>query len=115
NVESEVIVSYSNQNSHYDSLKNNLKRTILSSSENSNKEKGKEKPQSDINNHLKTIEEKYAKLNFSNSRKRKSNLLTSTSSKIQKPFESHLTFLDAVKQIKNTNLVSQDNTNNIEQ
>ncbi|CAG8831674.1 30642_t:CDS:1, partial [Racocetra persica] len=27
---SEGIVSYSNQNSHYDSLKNNLKRTILS-------------------------------------------------------------------------------------
>ncbi|CAG8846025.1 28037_t:CDS:2, partial [Racocetra persica] len=81
NVESEVIVSYTNQNGHYDMLKNNLKRTVLSNYAGNEQSsdtptKGKEKAQNNINNHLETIEEKYTKLNFSPSQKRKTTLLT---------------------------------------
>ncbi|CAG8845037.1 20184_t:CDS:2, partial [Racocetra persica] len=91
NIKLEVIVSYSNQNGHYNMLKNNQKKTVLSnyasneqSPQTSNKEKGK--AQNNINNHLDTIEENYAKLSSSSSRKRKqSNLLTTSfSSKAQK-------------------------------
>ncbi|CAG8830816.1 23141_t:CDS:2, partial [Racocetra persica] len=92
NVKSEIIVSFANQNDHYDTLKNNLKRTVLSnyaSNEQSSDTptKGKKKAQNNINNYLETIEEKYAKLNSSPSRKRKPTLLTASfsSSKAQKP------------------------------
>ncbi|CAG8552288.1 21978_t:CDS:1, partial [Racocetra persica] len=132
NIESEVIISYFNQNGHYDALKNNLKKPVLfiirrlkvgtkkmlhliasdiewnytsneQSSETSNKEK--RKAQNDINNHLDTIKEKYAKLSISPSRKRKqSNLLTTSFSfKTQKASpETKSNFLNTVSQIKNT-------------
>ncbi|RIB26565.1 hypothetical protein C2G38_2266581 [Gigaspora rosea] len=111
NIESEVIIFYTNQTNRYDTLKNNLKKTVLSvigrfkvgtrkmhhiiafdiewnyagaeqSSNNSNK--GKAKAQDDINNHLENIEEKYAKLSSPSRKRRGTNLLPTSSSKTQR-------------------------------
>ncbi|CAG8783222.1 6748_t:CDS:2 [Gigaspora margarita] len=100
---SEIIVLYTNQNGRYNALKDNLKKIVLSVI-------GRLKiAQTDINNHLKSIEERYT-----NSRKRQqTNLSSSSLSKLQKtdsqpnnstsqnnksPAEK---FLQAVNQIKN--------------
>ncbi|CAG8612817.1 13979_t:CDS:2 [Dentiscutata erythropus] len=111
NIESEVIVSYTNQNGRYNALKDNLKKTVLSvigslkigakkmlhiiatdiewnyagneqTSDNSNK--GKAKAQNDLNNHLESIEEKYTKLNSPSKKRQRTNLPTPLPSKTQK-------------------------------
>ncbi|CAG8676097.1 1471_t:CDS:2 [Dentiscutata erythropus] len=112
NIETKMIVSYTNQNSQYNTLKDNLKKTVLAvigrlkigtkkmlhiiatdiewnyvsnkqTSDNLNKAKAK--AQGDINDYLESIEEKYTKLNSSSSRKRQhSNLPPTSLSKAQK-------------------------------
>ncbi|CAG8699293.1 27505_t:CDS:2 [Dentiscutata erythropus] len=149
NIETEIIVSYTNQNSQYNVLKDNLKKTVLSvirrlkigakkmlhiiatdikwnyasneqTSDNSNKVKAK--AQGDINDHLESIKEKYTKLNsFSSKKKQCSNLLPTSSSKVQKtdPQSNNSktqndkslanNFLQAIGQIKNIGTGPQNN------
>ncbi|CAG8520954.1 8101_t:CDS:2, partial [Cetraspora pellucida] len=92
NIESNFIVSYTNQNSRYNSLKENLKKTVISvnyagnsneSQISSSSNKGKAKYRDKLNNQLDIIDEMYTKMNNQPSKKRKMiNIsLQSTSSK----------------------------------
>ncbi|CAG8751897.1 9280_t:CDS:2, partial [Dentiscutata erythropus] len=54
NIETEIIVSYTNQNGRYNALKDNLKKTNYASNEqtSNNSNKAKAKAQSDINDYF---------------------------------------------------------------